>query len=59
MLDTPFSPLRLLKSFQVSVLLAYVALYGLANFWLGHVTKAVREPYLVRLVPFLHEGRFD
>ncbi|KAH9209790.1 DIE2/ALG10 family-domain-containing protein [Leptodontidium sp. 2 PMI_412] len=46
MLDTPFSPLRLLKSFQVSVLLAYVALYGLANFWLGHVTKAVREPYL-------------
>ncbi|KAG4432984.1 hypothetical protein IFR05_011528 [Cadophora sp. M221] len=46
MLDTPFSPLRLLKSFQVSVLLAYVALYGLANFWLGHVTKIVREPYL-------------
>ncbi|PVH83256.1 glycosyltransferase family 59 protein [Cadophora sp. DSE1049] len=46
MLDTPFSPLRVLKSFQVSVLVAYVALYGLAKFWLSQVTKVVREPYL-------------
>ncbi|PVH72025.1 glycosyltransferase family 59 protein [Cadophora sp. DSE1049] len=46
MLDTPFSPLQLLKSFQVSVLVAYVALYALTKFWLSHVTKAVREPYL-------------
>ncbi|KAK0121437.1 glucosyltransferase [Cadophora gregata] len=46
MLDTPLSPLRLLKSFQVSVLVANVALYSLAKFWLGQVTKLVREPYL-------------
>ncbi|KAH7391557.1 alpha-1,2 glucosyltransferase-like protein alg10 [Cadophora sp. MPI-SDFR-AT-0126] len=46
MLDTPFSPIRLLKSFQVSVLVTYVALYGLAKFWLSQVTKIVREPYL-------------
>ncbi|OWP02768.1 hypothetical protein B2J93_2527 [Marssonina coronariae] len=45
-LDTPFSPARLFRSFQVSVLVAYAALYGLANFWLGHVTKNVRGPYL-------------
>ncbi|KAK2626349.1 hypothetical protein QTJ16_004611 [Diplocarpon rosae] len=45
-LDTPFSPSRLLKSFQVSVLVAYTALYGLANFWFSHVTKNVRGPYL-------------
>ncbi|KAH7314252.1 alpha-1,2 glucosyltransferase-like protein alg10 [Rhexocercosporidium sp. MPI-PUGE-AT-0058] len=46
MLDTPFSPFRLFKSFQASVLVAYVALYGLAKFWLDHVINVVREPYL-------------
>ncbi|CZT49121.1 uncharacterized protein RSE6_09916 [Rhynchosporium secalis] len=45
-LDMPLSPLRMLKSFQVPVLVAYVALYTLAKFWLGHVTSTVRQPYL-------------
>ncbi|KAI9054521.1 hypothetical protein LZ554_001678 [Drepanopeziza brunnea f. sp. 'monogermtubi'] len=45
-LDTPFSPLRLLKSFQVSVLVVYAALYALARLWLGHVINKVQDPYL-------------
>ncbi|PBP18436.1 putative alpha-1,2 glucosyltransferase alg10 [Diplocarpon rosae] len=63
-LDTPFSPSRLFKSFQISVLVAYTALYGLANFWLGHVTKNVRGPYLDEVfhIPQAQaycQGRYD
>lgn len=53
LLDTPFSPLRLLRSFQASVLVAYAALYAVASFWLGHVTRVVREPYMVSLLVVL------
>ncbi|KAL2061583.1 hypothetical protein VTL71DRAFT_6960 [Oculimacula yallundae] len=46
MLDTPLSPLRMLRSFQALVVVAYAVLYSLAKFWLSHVTKVVQEPYL-------------
>jgi len=42
---------NLLSSYQLLTVSVYLALYLIASFWHGQVTKLVPAPYLVRLSP--------